>query len=69
MPGQYTPYHVRIDLKAEHKTKLLDDSATAPAWLAPRGLDNGRDDLRPRSLGAGFTALFWREQTLEIARY
>ena len=44
--GKYTPYHVFVDLSAEHKTKLLGDSATAPTPIAFFDSNNGRDELR-----------------------
>ena len=43
---QYSPYYVLINLDAEDKTKLLCDSAAAPARITSLGLDNGRDEFR-----------------------
>ncbi len=43
---QHAPYHVLINLKVEHPTKLLCDSAAAPARIASLGLDYGRDEFR-----------------------
>ncbi len=40
---QHAPYHVFIDLEAEHKTKLLGDPAAAPTRVESLGFDDGRD--------------------------
>ena len=43
---QHSPYYVLINLDVENKTKLLCDSAAAPARITFLGFNNGRDEFR-----------------------
>ena len=43
---QHAPYYVPINLDAEDQTKLLCDSAAAPARITFLGFNNGRDEFR-----------------------
>lgn len=56
------PYNILVDVNAENQRKLLSDSATAPGPVTSLGLNNGRDEVRQRSLWTGFAAPSRRER-------
>src|SRR5439155_24980431 len=51
-----------IDLNAEGQRYLLRNSWAAPSWISALHLDDCLDELRFRSVRAGFTCEFWRKQ-------
>src|SRR6516165_5946122 len=55
-----------VDLDAEGQSDLLGDAHAAKARIAPLQFNDGRDELRRRTLRAGFaaTAAGGKEQTI-----